>query len=64
MREREAEKAARAEAVALVERYNAAIAAGHGDIWSPTVRAAKLVRSGFAVALVGVVASNPAAFAL
>jgi hypothetical protein len=42
MREREAEKAAKDEAVALVERCNDAIAAGHGDLWSPTIETAIL----------------------
>src|ERR1700730_17449772 len=42
MRARAAEKAARDEAVAVVERWNAALAAGRGALWSPTIRAALL----------------------
>jgi hypothetical protein len=42
MRERAAEKAAYDEAVAVVERFNAAIAAGRGALWSPTIRCAIL----------------------
>ena len=42
MRARAAEKAARDEAVAVVERRNAALAAGRGALWSPTIRAALL----------------------
>jgi len=32
----------RAEACAVVERWNAALAAGRGALWSPTIRAATL----------------------
>ena len=35
-----ADKAARDEAMRLVERWNAALAAGQGTLWSPTIRAA------------------------
>jgi hypothetical protein len=42
MRARAAEKAGRDEAVAVVERWNAALAAGRGALWSPTIRAALL----------------------
>ena len=42
MRDDAAEKAARDEALALVDRWNAAVAAGHGALWSPTLRAAIL----------------------
>ena len=42
MRARAAEKAAHDEAVAVIERWNAAIAAGQGAMWSPTIRAALL----------------------
>jgi hypothetical protein len=42
MRARAAEKAAHDEVVAVVERYNAAIAAGQSALWSPTIRAAVL----------------------
>src|SRR5215471_18261160 len=40
MRARAAEKAARDEAVRVVERWNAALAAGRGALWSPTIRCA------------------------
>src|SRR5215472_10056626 len=40
MRADAAEKAARDEAVRVVEQWNAAIAAGHGAMWSPTLRCA------------------------
>src|SRR5258707_14779340 len=40
MRARAAEKVAHDEAVAAVERWSAAIAAGQGALWSPTIRAA------------------------
>jgi hypothetical protein len=33
-------KAAQAEAQRVVERWNAALAAGKGALWSPTIRAA------------------------
>ena len=42
MRASAADKAARDEAVRLVERWNAALAAGRGALWSPTIRAAIL----------------------
>jgi hypothetical protein len=42
IRARAAEQAARDEAVAVVERWNAALAAGRGALWSPTIRAALL----------------------
>src|SRR5215467_5193782 len=42
MREHAVEKAARDEAVRVVEQWNAAIAAGQGTMWSPTIRAAVL----------------------
>ena len=42
MRERAAEKAAREEAVRVVEQWNASLAAGQGTLWSPTIRAAVL----------------------
>jgi len=35
-----AEKAARDEAMRVVERWNASLAAGQGTLWSPTIRAA------------------------
>jgi len=41
MRERAAEKAAHDEAARVVERWNAALAAGRGTLWSPTIRAAR-----------------------
>jgi len=37
-----ADKAARDEAVRVVEQWNAAIAAGRGALWSPTIRCAVL----------------------
>jgi hypothetical protein len=37
-----AEKAARKEALQIVERWNDALAAGRGELWSPTIRAAVL----------------------
>jgi len=40
MRAQAAEKAARDEAVHVIERWNAALAAGHGALWSPTIRCA------------------------
>src|SRR5215470_809808 len=40
MRERAAQKAARDQAVAVVERWNAALASGNGVLWSPTIRCA------------------------
>jgi hypothetical protein len=40
MRAPAAEKAARDEAVGVVERWNAATAAGRGVLWSPTIRTA------------------------
>jgi hypothetical protein len=40
MRARAAEKAARDEAVAVVERWNAALTSGRGALWSPTIRCA------------------------
>jgi len=40
MRKAAAEKAAHDEAVDFVERYNAALASGHGTPWSPTIRTA------------------------
>ena len=40
LRERAAEKAARDQAVAVVERWNAALASGNGVLWSPTIRCA------------------------
>jgi hypothetical protein len=45
MRKVAAEKAAHDEAAAVVERYNAALAAGHGALWSPTIRAAIMAGS-------------------
>src|ERR1700730_18111649 len=38
MRARAAEQAARDEAVRVVECWNAALAAGRGALWSPTIR--------------------------
>ena len=40
MRARAAEKAAGDEAVRVVERWNAELAAGRGALWSPTIRCA------------------------
>src|ERR1700730_5196383 len=40
MRARAAEKAAHDDAVRVVERWNAAVAAGRGALWSPTTRCA------------------------
>src|SRR5215467_648483 len=40
MRAHAAEKAARDEAVRVVERWNAALSAGRGALWSPTIRCA------------------------
>ncbi len=40
MRRRAAAEAARKEAVHVVERWNAALAAGRGALWSPTIRCA------------------------
>jgi hypothetical protein len=40
MRADAAEKAARDDAVAVVEQWNAAVAARHGALWSPTIRCA------------------------
>jgi hypothetical protein len=40
MRARAAKKAAHDDAVAVVERWNAALAAGRGALWSPTIRCA------------------------
>ncbi len=37
-----AEQAARKEAIQVVERWNHALAAGRGELWSPTIRAAIL----------------------
>jgi hypothetical protein len=37
-----AEEAARKEALQIVERWNHALAAGRGELWSPTIRAAVL----------------------
>jgi hypothetical protein len=37
-----AEEAARKEAQQIVERWNRALAAGRGELWSPTIRAAVL----------------------
>jgi hypothetical protein len=42
MRARAAEKAGRDEAVAVVERWNAALTSGRGALWSPTIRCALL----------------------
>ena len=42
MRADAAEQAARDEAVRVVEQWNAAIAAGGGVLWSPTIRCAVL----------------------
>jgi hypothetical protein len=42
MRERAAEKAAREEAVRVVEQWNTSLVAGQGSMWSPTIRAAIL----------------------
>jgi hypothetical protein len=42
MREHAIEKAARDEAVRVVEQWNTVIAAGQGTMWSPTIRAAIL----------------------
>jgi hypothetical protein len=39
-RTRAEEKAAREEARRVIERWNAALAAGKGTLWSPTIRAA------------------------
>jgi hypothetical protein len=36
-----ADKAARAEAKALIERWNEQLAAGRDMLWSPTIRAAR-----------------------
>ena len=47
-RARAAEKAARDEAVAVVERWNAAIAAGRGALLSPTIRCAAIAGMPFA----------------
>jgi hypothetical protein len=41
-RERAAKQAAHDEAVRVVERWNAALAAGRGALWSPTIRCAVL----------------------
>jgi len=40
--ERARTEAARVEARAVIERWNAALAAGKGTLWSPTIRAAVL----------------------
>ena len=40
MRAKAAEKAARDEALHVVERWNAALAKGRGALWSPTIRCA------------------------
>jgi hypothetical protein len=37
-----AEEAARKDALRVVERWNNALAAGRGELWSPTIRAAVL----------------------
>jgi hypothetical protein len=37
-----AEEAARKEALQIVDRWNHALAAGRGELWSPTIRAAVL----------------------
>jgi len=42
MRERAADQVAHDEAVRVVERWNAALAAGRGALWSPTIRCAVL----------------------
>jgi hypothetical protein len=42
MRARAAEKAAREEAMRVVEQWNTSLAAGQGTMWSPTIRAAVL----------------------
>src|SRR5215831_18430215 len=42
MRARAAEQAAQDEAVSVVERWNAALSAGRGALWSPTIRCAVL----------------------
>jgi len=42
MRARAAEQAAHDEAVSVVERWNAALSAGRGALWSPTIRCAVL----------------------
>jgi hypothetical protein len=39
-RARAADQAAHQEAVRVIERWNAALAAGRGTLWSPTIRAA------------------------
>jgi hypothetical protein len=41
-RTRDDAEAARVEALAVVERWNAALAAGRSALWSPTIRAAIL----------------------
>jgi hypothetical protein len=40
MRERAAERAALDQAVAVIERWNAALASGRRALWSPTIRCA------------------------
>ncbi len=42
---REAEEAAQKEAKHVVERWNRALAAGRGALWSPTIAAARLART-------------------
>jgi hypothetical protein len=42
LRREAADKAARDEAVRVVERWNVAIAVGRDALWSPTIRAALL----------------------
>jgi hypothetical protein len=37
MRAEAADGAARDEAIAVIDKWNAAVAAGHGDLWSPTI---------------------------
>jgi hypothetical protein len=39
-RARAADEAVRDEAVRVIERWNAALAAGQGALWSPTIRCA------------------------
>ncbi len=44
MQKAAAEKAARDEALTVIERWNAALASGTGAPWSPTIRAAVIAR--------------------
>jgi len=46
MRAHAAEKAARDEAVRVIERWNTALSAGRGALWSPTIRCAVLAGAG------------------